>query len=204
MLAEATYVFHDEESQFSIVIDPGAYTARERFALDDYLDSLNAPNVIILLTHSHLDHIFGVAHLVQKYGAKVYLHQLEEQYLFMNTHLCESWHIPEPDAFSVDRYLKGGDVINFGNLSISVLDVPGHSAGGLAFYLPDENVVFTGDVLFAGSMGRYDFPGGNEQQLWNSLRTQLMSLPGSTRVFPGHGPSTTIDNERFWIDEHFI
>lgn len=200
MLGVSTYVFCDTHSDYSVVVDPGAHSDREKAYLDDYLDSLNSKNVAVLLTHSHLDHIFGVAHLVQRYGAKVYAHPLEEQYMFMNTHLCDSWHIPEPDVFKIDFYVKGGDMLELGDVDIKVLDVPGHSAGGLAFYLPTEFMVFTGDALFAGSMGRYDFPGGNEQQLWNSLRSQLMSLPDDTVVLPGHGPDTTIGRERFWVE----
>lgn len=199
MLAESTYVFADANSMFTIVVDPGAYSEKEREYLDEYIDSLASKQVVVLLTHSHLDHIFGVAHLVQRYGAEVYAHELEEQYMFMNTHLCDSWHIPEPDAFAVSNYIKGGDELTFGDVQIKVLDVPGHSAGGLAYYLPSESMVFTGDALFAGSMGRTDFPGGSEEQLWNSLRTQLMSLPDETQVLPGHGPDTTIGQERFWV-----
>lgn len=200
MLAESTYVFCDETSSYAIIIDPGTRTPKERESLDIHIDSLGCKEVIVLLTHTHLDHIFGVAHLVERYGAKVYTHKLEEEYLFMNTYLCDSWHIPEPDAFKVDKYIAGGDVLEFGSLSIKVLDVPGHSAGGLAYYIEEEGVVFTGDALFAGSVGRSDFPGGDENLLWQSIRSQLMTLPDNTKVLPGHGSGTIIANERIWID----
>ncbi|MDO4462019.1 MAG: MBL fold metallo-hydrolase [Bacteroidia bacterium] len=199
MLAESTYVLADSNSDIAVVVDPGAFSEKERKCLDEYIDSLSVKDVVVLLTHSHLDHIFGVAHLVDRYKARVYAHKLEEQYMFMNSHLCDSWRIPEPDSFEVTDYIKGGDELTFGDLRVLVLDVPGHSAGGLAYYLPDEKMVFTGDALFAGSMGRTDFPGGGEAQLWDSLRNQLMRLPDDTQVLPGHGLDTTIGRERGWV-----
>ena len=178
-----------------VVIDCGCYGKAEEKRLVDLLSGLNLKPELLLSTHCHLDHIFGNAVMLEHYGLRAWFHK-DETY----NHQSSPKHAimfgltmeapPEPAG-----YLSDGEVITAAGLSLEVIAVPGHSAGGIAFYCREEGVIFTGDALFAGSIGRSDLPGGNHKQLLNSIRTRLFTLPHETVVYPGHGPNTTIAEE---------
>lgn len=178
-----------------IVIDCGCYGKTEEKRLADLLSSLKLEPVLLLNTHCHLDHIFGNAVMLEKYGLRSWFHE-EEKF----NHLTSPKHAimfgltmeppPEPAG-----YLSDGEIITSAGLDLEVIAVPGHSSGGVAFYSRENGVVFTGDALFAGSIGRSDLPGGNHQQLLDNIRNRLFTLPPDTVVYPGHGPETTIGEE---------
>lgn len=192
-----------ETTRAAICIDPGDEAER----IVETLERLNLNLQAIALTHAHLDHVGGVAGLKKlKPAAKINLHKGDE---FMYTGLPEqpSWiGIPraqwsalgfdfeEPPP--VDEYLTDGQAYNVGELKFKVLHCPGHTPGHVVFYAPDEKKVFVGDVLFAGSIGRTDLPGGSMEQLLNSIKNKLLTLDDDVTVYSGHGPLTTIGEER--------
>ena len=150
----------------------------------------------ILLTHSHWDH-FADAHILQeKTGAPLYAHALDAKNIESPGEDKLPLFTPIAAA-KVDHFLKEGDVIQVGSLLLEVIHTPGHSPGGVCFYLRKESILFSGDTLFCGSMGRLDLPTGNAPNMWASLK-KLANLPKQTRVIPGHGPETTIGQES-WL-----
>lgn len=150
----------------------------------------------ILLTHSHFDHVGGLAEIKELSNAPISLHP-EAIPLLENAVLAGNmWQIPIPKPPPVDRMLNDGDKIKLGNLELEVLFTPGHAPGHVCFYLESETVLFDGDVLFRQSIGRTDLPGGDYALLMDSIQGRLLVLPDETIVLSGHGPATTIGQER--------
>lgn len=148
----------------------------------------------ICLTHRHFDHMYGVATLVKETGAPVYSPVHDACLIGTESSDGGIWGFPPVPAFE-SRDLPTGPQA-FGGMACTVLDTPGHTPGGVSYYFPDEKAVFTGDALFYRSLGRTDFPGGDHDTLLHSIRKVLFALPEETAVLPGHGPATSIGNER--------
>lgn len=192
---ENTYVIHDE-SKDCVIIDPGCSNDHEYNELDNYINSLDLKVVAMVNTHCHVDHVLGCGYIKDKYEVPFYVHAgdtflldtAEEHAGFFGISLKQP---PQPDF-----YLEDGQQFTFGNSILDVFHVPGHSAGSIALYSFSDSFVITGDALFKGSIGRTDLPGGNYQSLITSIRKKLLTLPENVLVFPGHGPNTTIGNER--------
>ncbi len=189
-LATNGYIAHDEDSGEAICIDPGEFSPE----LTAYLDSNNLSLKYIVNTHAHADHAGGNHELKERTGAKLLIHKSELPAL---DHLVEfgamfGLHIPPSPA--PDEFIKEGDTIEAGSLTLHVLDTPGHSAGSISLHI--DNVVFVGDLLFAGSVGRTDLPGGSWPVLLESIRSKIFPLGDDTIVYNGHGPSTTVGRER--------
>jgi len=188
--AENCYLVFDPGHPDTILVDPGEEA--ERFLAEAASRERRVTG--IWLTHAHLDHIQGVAAIREATGAPILLHpgdqrlyrELPAQGLWLGFRLS-----PPPPA---DRALAHGDRLAIGGVEVEVRHVPGHSPGHVAFVVP--GAVLSGDVLFAGSIGRTDLPGGDLEQLLSSIRRELWSLPDETIVYPGHGPATTIGRER--------
>ena len=193
---ELTYVLWDEESKECAIIDPGCYYARERQVLENFIKNNELKVKYLLLTHIHLDHYFGAPFVARTYDVPVSACQADEYLLEMMTLQADMYGTPLPDQpIAIGNYLKAGDTLYLGNEPIVVLQVPGHSKGSLAYYLPQSGCVFCGDALFEGSIGRTDLPGGDFNELLSAIRNQLFTLPPETVVYPGHGGDTTIEIE---------
>lgn len=189
-----TYVLSDETSE-CIVVDAACYTEKEKESLDAYIASQGLKLTKLVNTHCHVDHVLGLRHMVDKYGVGLEVHENDIQLLTeAKKHgVIFGFDVEEPPL--VTGYLTEGKDITFGNSVLKTFFVPGHSPGSIAFYNPDQKFVITGDVLFNGSIGRTDLPGGDYDQLMKSIYQKLMVLPPETDVLPGHGPFTTIHDE---------
>ena len=198
-----------DENKFCAFVDPGCSSTEETSSLVDFIASHGLKPVCIMLTHGHFDHIYGMSALAKEYGIPVYAHR-DELYTLeaTNIQVCKCYGLPLPETFPMIKSISEaslpssfeqvseGDVIEVGSLSFKVLETPGHTRGGLCFYEPTEKVLFSGDTLFAGAIGRTDHPGGDYDQLMKSIFEKLMPLDGSVKVIPGHGPCSDIATER--------
>ena len=150
----------------------------------------------ILCTHAHIDHACGVAELKRLLGAPFALHPEDRPVLEHMPLSATMFGLPAVEVPEIDRELQAGESFTVGNLSAEVIFTPGHSGGGCCFYFSEQQVIFVGDTLFAGSVGRTDLPGGDTETLLTSIREQLLTLDDEVTVYSGHGPATTIGVER--------
>ena len=188
------YVIRSSEAVTDcVIVDAGLGAAK----LINFIKEKKLNPVSVILTHGHIDHIEGVAALRAEFpDIKVYIHKLDAEMLTEPyTNLSAMTGAP----FSVepaDLFLEEQSIIEQAGIKLSVLHTPGHSPGGICLYCEDEGIVFTDDTLFADSIGRTDFPNGNTEQLLHSIREKLFTLPDETKVYSGHGPTTTIGHEK--------
>jgi glyoxylase-like metal-dependent hydrolase (beta-lactamase superfamily II) len=194
--SENTYIVTDGQNN-SVIIDPGCYYKAEQDELDSYILKNNLNLKSILHTHSHLDHMFGTAYLAQKYNIDVWINKDDLVTYQSYEKVCEVYEIPiifgpnpSPKFFDLTKDLLLDGII------FKILFVPGHSQGHVAFYNKENNFLINGDCLFENSIGRTDLPGGNHQQLINSIKNQIFQLPDETLVYCGHGNETTIKTEK--------
>jgi glyoxylase-like metal-dependent hydrolase (beta-lactamase superfamily II) len=184
------YILADEKTKEAVVIDPGDDANDIMKIIRDKGLSIK----YIIDTHAHFDHVGANAHLKEISGAEILMHEADDALLREATKQAQIFGMKTAASPPPDRFLKDGDVIKAGEVSLRVLHTPGHSAGGIS--LLEDGMVFTGDALFAGSIGRTDLGGGDLMTLITSIKTKLLSLPDETRVFPGHGPDSTIGIEK--------
>lgn len=165
--------------------------------ITDWLLDLGVKPAGLLLTHQHHDHVLDVARIHETFGCPVYAHSAPDEELTLAKRLEQMMGMPCPiDDYAVDERFAGLDAIDLGELQLRLLHVPGHSPDSVCFHIPEDHLLIGGDVLFQGSIGRTDFPNGNHAQLISGIRETLWPLPDETMVLPGHGPSTTIGEER--------
>lgn len=193
---ENTYLLYDESGECAIV-DPGMLLDAEKQQLSQAIENMGLKPVKILQTHLHLDHVFGLQYAVDTYGLKPEAHA-DDLFLISQTKDYARQFGVNMDANPPmpETILNEGDLVKFGNTTLSVIHVPGHSPGGILFYNAEHKILVAGDVLFQGSVGRSDLPCGNHHLLIDTINEKLMVLPDDVTVFPGHGPHTTIGNER--------
>lgn len=195
----STFVVYDPDTLDALVVDPGMVTDRERALFDNFVASHRLKIGQIVNTHLHLDHCFGDNYVRDRYGAKVAASVLDAQLGRSIGRQAADFGIAldgVPGGVEIDVPLAEGDIITVGNYRLSVLHVPGHSPGSLVLYCPEAAVAIVGDVLFRGSVGRTDLPGGDQRLLLDGIRAKLLPLPGDILVLPGHGPATTIEAEK--------
>ena len=197
LFGENTYVLYDEMSLEAAVVDPGMSDAIEVSQLTKYMEDHSLHLKYILLTHGHIDHTFGIEALKAVYpDVPVIGHRGDMPLLLSRAQQAQMFHLPvQIGAVEFDRFVDDQSKLTLGDEKIEVITTPGHSPGGVCYYVPSSGTVLTGDTLFAGSVGRVDLPGGNGQQLLRSIREKLLLLPPSTIVCPGHGSATTISRE---------
>lgn len=192
---ENTYIIYNDKKECWIV-DPGMYEPSEIADFNKYIiDNELVPKAIIN-THTHIDHIFGVQELVKKYQIPFLIHKDDEPVLNGAAGSAMLFGFQFTDTPIVDGYIDESEPYKLGYDELQVLFTPGHSPGSISFYYAKGNWVLGGDVLFSGSIGRTDLPGGNFDTLINSIKTQLFSLPDHTTVYSGHGPETNIGQEK--------
>jgi hydroxyacylglutathione hydrolase len=193
MLQCNCYVLGDESTREAVVIDPGDEIERVQAVLERHALT---PKIIVA-THAHIDHVGGIEKLARATGAPVMMHA-EDLPLYQNLAAQAAWlGVRPPGVIEVDQFVREGDRLSCGRHALEVLHTPGHSPGSLSLYLPGENRrVFCGDTLFQASIGRTDLWGGSYEEILRSIEAKLLALPDSTPVFPGHGPATTIGEER--------
>ncbi len=192
---ENTYLLYDETKECAIV-DPGCSNEQEREALLQAITDLGLRPVLLLNTHCHIDHFPGNKFICDTYGLLPQFHEIEFEVMKAALDYQGFFGFKVEASPKPQKFLKEGDLITFGNQSFSVLFTPGHSPGHLAFYNRQEKVIISGDVLFNGSVGRFDIPGADGKVLYQSLTEKMMALPDEVTVYCGHGPTTTIGHER--------
>ena len=189
-----TYILADKSGDCA-VIDCGCFDKEEFEMLSGFIQKKSLNPVKLLNTHCHLDHIFGNGMFLQKYNLGTYCSQLDEMNRVSSVQHAKLFGLKMDDPPEPAGFISDGEKIEFGSVSLKALHVPGHSAGSMAFYSEKDKVVFTGDALFSGSIGRTDLQGGDYGTLLRSIKSKLFILPAETVVYPGHGDVTTIGKE---------
>lgn len=184
------YLAYCEETRACAVIDPGADAEKVIAAIAD----LELKPAVVLNTHGHVDHIGANSDIVRKYGVPLAIHGADTGMLKVSDYIELSLLLGAKDSPDPDRLLADGDEIEFGRASLRVIHLPGHSPGSVGFV--HGGLLFSGDTLFCGGVGRTDLPGGSWKDIERSIRESILSLPGETVVLPGHGPRTTVEQER--------
>lgn len=185
-------ILADEASREAIIIDPGDEITRIHKRLTDHGLKLTQ----ILITHAHIDHVGGALRLKRLTGAPIYLNE-DDLPLLQMMHEQAAWlGVTTPETAPPDQVLTDGQTVGLANYPAKVIHTPGHTQGSICLHFAPLKMVLAGDTLFAGSIGRTDLPGGSFEQIIDSIHSRLLTLPDETRVVPGHGPATTIGNER--------
>ena len=192
---ENTYVLYNGQSECCI-IDPGCYFKEENTSLKNFIENAGLKPVLLLNTHCHLDHIFGNKFVYDTWGLLLHIHQNEKKVLEFGPASGLMYNLPFENYNAELKFIKPGENIRLGKDEIEVRFTPGHSPGSVSFYNKPAGFVIGGDVLFNGSIGRTDLPGGDFDTLVTSIREQLFVLPPETIVYSGHGPETTIGFEK--------
>lgn len=193
---ENTYVLVDDNGECAIV-DPGCSNSQERNYLKTVVEERGLKPVCLLNTHCHIDHVFGNAFVAEEWSLDLHAHKLDLPTLEMVPLSCQLYGIPGyMESPKPKVFIDEGDVISFGNTQLDIIFVPGHAPGHVAFISHADKVVINGDVLFKGSIGRTDLPGGDHAELERSIREKMYALPDDYVVCCGHGPNTTIGDEK--------
>lgn len=193
---ENTYLLYDETGE-AVIIDCGCYNDDEKERIKSFLSENKLKLVKLLNTHLHIDHVFGNSFINEEFGLKT-IAEKSDNYLVEEAPRYAAMlglqGIEAPPA--VGEFISDGDVVSFGNTELKVIHTPGHTPGGVCYYCENAKVIFVGDSLFEGSIGRTDLPGGNYDDLINSLKSKVIVLDEDVKVYSGHGQSSTIRYEK--------
>ena len=193
---ENTFVIYDQSKE-CIIIDPGCYTQQERTTLRRFITSEGLKPVKLINTHCHIDHILGNKFVSELWGLELYMHKEDLPLLENAGKIGKMYGLKDYEGSPYPKYfLAQDDTLTFGESSFKILFTPGHAPGHICLYSKANNYLIAGDVLFQGSIGRTDLPGGDHSTLINSIITQLFPLSNETQVFCGHGPATNLGYEK--------
>jgi glyoxylase-like metal-dependent hydrolase (beta-lactamase superfamily II) len=192
---ENTFVLYNGAGECCI-IDPGCYFPQEKDELKSFIEKKGLHPVLLLNTHCHLDHVFGNKWVAETWGLTLHIHEKEKVMLDFAPQTGEMWQMPFENYKGELIYLREGTTIKLGDEELEIRFTPGHSPGSVCFYHEPGGFAISGDVLFNGSIGRTDLPGGDFKTLIDSIQTQLFTLPDETKIFAGHGPVTTVGFEK--------
>lgn len=192
---ENTVVVHDDKT--CVIIDPGCYERHEQETIVEFIEENNLNVEAVLLTHAHIDHVLGCSFLLDKYNVDFYLHKEDLVTLKSVSSYANVYGFPGYAAPKMpNKVLQGGEKLNFGSIEFEVFFTPGHAPGHVVYYCEEMKSVINGDVLFLGSFGRVDLPGGDLETLKKSIFETMFNLPDETIVYCGHGSKTTIGQEK--------
>lgn len=191
---ENTFVISDE-SKDCIIVDPGMSSKEENEELSNYIEEIKLTPIAMINTHCHVDHVLGCKYIKEKYQVPFYIHPLEKMLLERAQDFGSFFGMEVEPPPAADHYLEDNAVYKFGRTEIDIIHVPGHSTGSIALYSKPDASIIMGDVLFRGSIGRTDLPGGDYDTLIRGIKQKILVLPREVIAYPGHGPSTTIGDE---------
>ena len=192
---ENTYILFDETKE-CVIIDPGCSNKSEQEEIADFIKSEGLKPVKLLNTHCHVDHILGNAFIAKKYNLGLEIHKEDLEMLHSLPQVSHLYGLNAEESVEPSVFLNEGDKIKFGNSALDILFIPGHSPGSICFVSHADKFIIGGDVLFYGSIGRTDLPGGNHEALISNIKTKLFKLDDDFTVFTGHGSETTIGFEK--------
>ena len=193
---ENTFILWDNTTD-CIIIDPGCYERNEELVLVDFINKNNLNPVKLINTHCHIDHILGNKFVSEKWDLELYMNKIDLPLLEDSGDIARMYGFEDYKGSPYPKhYLEEGDILEFGESKLEILFTPGHAPGHICLFNKEERFVVSGDVLFNGSIGRTDLPGGDFDTLIESIKTKLMTLQDETIVYCGHGPSTSIGRER--------
>jgi glyoxylase-like metal-dependent hydrolase (beta-lactamase superfamily II) len=190
-----TYLIYDDTKEAAL-IDCGAFTKEEQDRVRAYIDFHHLKLKLLLNTHLHFDHLLGNRFIYETYGLKPQYHESEESMPGLRKQTVIFGLPVDYEPVGADNFINDGDILRFGNTTLEALLTPGHSPGSISYYCREDNCVFTGDALFRHDIGRTDLWGGNEETLVNAIRNKLLTLPDDTEIYPGHGPASTVKEEK--------
>lgn len=194
-ISENSYVISDNSGE-AVFIDPGFLSDDEKETVKKYISENSLKPVRMICTHCHFDHILGVEYIRDRYGLPFECHADDAFLAVRSSQQAAMFGFPMNDIEKPDSFIRDNEHIKFGNSELKAIHIPGHAPGHLVFYSEENNILFAGDVLFYGSIGRTDLPGGNYDELINNIKNKLLTLPDETIVYSGHGPETTIGFEK--------
>ena len=193
---ENTYILFDETKE-CIIIDPGCYSNNEQITLSKFISSKDLMPVKLINTHCHIDHILGNKFVSTKWNLDLFINKLDLEILKGATSIAKMYGFEHYDTSPVPKhFLQHGEIICFGNTKLEILSTPGHAPGHICLYNKEADILIAGDLIFKGSVGRTDLPGGNHKILMESIEFILKRLPEKTQVYCGHGPSTSLEFEK--------
>ncbi|MCK5028181.1 MAG: MBL fold metallo-hydrolase [Bacteroidales bacterium] len=192
---ENTFLLHDETKE-CVIIDAGCNEAHEFEKIDAYIEENELKLKAIINTHCHIDHIMGNSYLVNKYKVPSIAHKDDMPLLERSNDMALAFGFDVQEPPVPNKFVEEGDEIKFGKTTLQILHVPGHSPGSIVLYNEHEKFIIVGDVLFAGSIGRTDLPGGDHDALLTGIKEKIFSLNDDIVVYPGHGERTTIGHEK--------
>ncbi|TKG94786.1 MBL fold metallo-hydrolase [Puteibacter caeruleilacunae] len=190
-----TFILYDETKE-AVIIDAGCWNQSERDQLDQFISENELKPVKLINTHGHFDHMLGVEYVRGTYKLELAMHKDDEPFVETAVAHGDRFGIPVEPIENPEKELKDGEIVRFGNSELEVIHLPGHSPGGVAFYCAKQKFIIVGDVLFHGSIGRTDLHMGDYDTLIHSIKSRIMPLPEEVKVFPGHGPETSVGFEK--------
>ena len=193
--SENTYILYDESAE-ACIVDPGCNSLDEQNQLKTFIESKNLKPTVLVNTHCHIDHVLGNKFVSDTYNLPLTAHKGEVELLARMVDIAMMYGTPYEKSPDISLFLEEGDKLTFGNTALEVLFTPGHSPASISFYHRESKQLISGDVLFKGSIGRTDLPGGDLDTLLSHIKNKLIPLGDEVRVYSGHGPMTTIGEEK--------